>query len=396
MFIQIMKKLLFFSLFWVVVAACNGNAHTTDTGNSQPADGNQTDDLVIKGKVRYPMNKSKVVLSKVAGNKLTPVDSVALDKNNMFTFHIKNQEPEFYVLNFYNTQQILLVVDSKPITLEVDGNKPTGATQLKGTPAVEDMQKLNDWLSAAQIRMGDLQKEMQAASTSKSEAGRKAVEKKRIAFQQQNTKEFKALVGQMQPTLTIWYALNNGVLDPQEEFAFMMPLIEKLQKALPKSHYKPDFDTFADQLTELSKALKVGDEAPEIALSNPEGKQIKLSSLRGKYVLIDFWASWCGPCRQENPNVVRVYNQYKDKNFEIYGVSLDREQAKWVQAIQQDNLTWTHVSDLKFWSSEAAKTYNVRGIPATFLLDPKGKIIAKNLRGEALESKLMELLGTKQ
>ena len=118
--------------------------------------------------------------------------------------------------------------------------------------------------------------------------------------------------------------------------------------------------------------------------------------MRGKYVLIDFWASWCGPCRKENPNVVRLYNQYKDKNFEIFGVSLDQDREKWLKAIQDDNLTWTHVSDLKFWQSAAAQLYNVNSIPATVLIDPQGKIVAKNLRGQALEDKVAQLINSKK
>jgi peroxiredoxin len=138
--------------------------------------------------------------------------------------------------------------------------------------------------------------------------------------------------------------------------------------------------------------VAVGQAAPDITLPSPDGKNVSLSSLRGKYVLIDFWASWCGPCRQENPNVVRMYNKYKDKGFEIFGVSLDESRDKWLKAIAMDKLTWPHVSDLKGWSSAAAQLYNIQAIPQTLLLDKEGKIIAKNLRGKALEEKLASLL----
>lgn len=145
--------------------------------------------------------------------------------------------------------------------------------------------------------------------------------------------------------------------------------------------------------------LNVGDTAPDLAYKSPDGKEIKLSSLRGSVVLIDFWASWCGPCRRENPNIVSAYDKYskakfKDaKGFEIYSVSLDKNQAAWVAAIEQDQLKWPyHVSDLGGWSSAPAAVYQVRSIPASFLIDANGVIIAKNLRGQTLHLELDKLV----
>jgi len=151
---------------------------------------------------------------------------------------------------------------------------------------------------------------------------------------------------------------------------------------------------FAERLPKL-KAVALGATAPEFAEADTSGKVISLSSFRGKFVLIDFWASWCGPCRHENPNVVKAFSHYKGQNFTIIGVSLDRPGAKdkWLAAIHKDGLTWTQVSDLKFWDSKTAGLYAVRGIPQNFLIDPNGKIIAKNLRGEDLDNKLEELFG---
>ena len=138
--------------------------------------------------------------------------------------------------------------------------------------------------------------------------------------------------------------------------------------------------------------MQKGKKAPEIALPNPQGDTVRLSSLEGNVVLVDFWASWCGPCRKESPNLVKTYSKYKDEGFEIYSVSLDRSRKNWVKAIEDDHLDWTHVSDLKYWNSLVVDLYGFSGIPHTVLLDEQGRVIAKNLRGEALGEKLEEVL----
>ncbi|UKN02138.1 AhpC/TSA family protein [Paracrocinitomix mangrovi] len=173
---------------------------------------------------------------------------------------------------------------------------------------------------------------------------------------------------------------------------------EKVRDAMAEKYPYSVYPSYIDEsiqatLAQLEKMKGGGDLAPDLAFQNPDGKTIKLSDLRGKIVLLDFWASWCMPCRMENPNVVRTYEKYKDQGFTVYSVSLDEDKQRWIDAIAKDNLSWpNHVSDLKGWYSDAASIYDVRSIPATFLIDREGRIVGQDLRGKDLEQRLQELL----
>lgn len=193
------------------------------------------------------------------------------------------------------------------------------------------------------------------------------------------------------PNSVVALALLGEILSAENLNQVVVPTFESMPAALKNSARG---QALASKIEKMKK-LAVGSVAPEFALPDTSGTTTALSSLRGQYVLIDFWASWCAPCRHENPNVVAAYNQYKDKNFTVFGVSLDRENARdaWLQAIKDDQLEqWPHVSDLKGWQSEVVELYGIEGIPQNFLIDPDGKIIASNLRGEKLKEKLAELL----
>lgn len=219
-----------------------------------------------------------------------------------------------------------------------------------------------------------------------------------IKFVAQNTEAYQQAVEEL---------LNTGAKGaPGREIIFMtlidlfgnsgvtMPNGNEVTKVVAET-WKREFpkSVFAKRASE-KLPIGVGDIAKDIVLEDPDGKPIKLSSLKGKVVLLDFWASWCKPCRMENPNVVKVYNKYKDKGFTVFSVSLDNDRKNWLAAIEKDQLTWpSHCSDLKGWSSAGAKIYNVSSIPAAYLIDKDGKIVAKSLRGEALEEKVASLLG---
>ena len=176
----------------------------------------------------------------------------------------------------------------------------------------------------------------------------------------------------------------------ESAFEQYAPLYKEVRDALADRYSKNEFVRHLDQ--KLRSVVMVGMEAPEIVMTDTTGAVRRLSDLRGKVVLIDFWASWCGPCRMENPNVVRMYQRYHDRGFEVFSVSLDNNREKWVQAIRKDNLLWpNHVSDLRGWNSAAGRLYGISSIPATVLVGPDGRVLARNLRGPQLEQTLKEI-----
>jgi len=275
---------------------------------------------------------------------------------------------------------------------EINGKDSVAKAVIKGSKINDDNEKLLAQLKPLIEQARKLKEEQDTASPAKQNTAE---------FQNAMQAKHKELQIEQKATLKIF------ILSNPDSYLSLLALYSVAGPSPDPSEVDPLYNSLSDRLkaTETGKVLKksldalrntaIGVTAPDFTQNDVNGVPVKLSSFRGKYVLLDFWASWCGPCRQENPNVVRAYNKYKDKNFTIVGVSLDKASGKadWIAAIQNDGLSWTQVSDLKFWNNEVASLYSITSIPANFLIDPNGKIIARDLRGDDLENKLEDVLG---
>jgi peroxiredoxin len=383
---QLAFSLAVFALFF----ACN------TSGKEEPKAGDTAAPswfVTIRGKVGFPQ-EGKIVIQELKDNATSQwQDTITLKSNYTFSKRIKLTEPGYYKINFYNKQVLNLILDKSDLEINVDGNNPQGFFEVKGSPDLELIRAVQEKLSA--IENSDAAKKLnedyQVAAKNQDKERMAQLTNNYLEMLKKEHDQIAAWLEKQPPSLGVINLLQNNTLDKDKYFKTFTTVADKLRQQWPNYSHAKVFIATVDAL----KATSIGQPAPEIALPDTSGKIVKLSSMKGKYVLVDFWAKWCGPCRGENPNVVRVYNKYKDKGFTVFGVSLDRKKEDWLQAIEQDGLTWTHVSDLKYWQSEAAKTYNITAIPFSVLLDPNGIIIDKNLRGAALEKRLAELLGNK-
>ncbi|WP_373512712.1 redoxin domain-containing protein [Persicitalea sp.] len=351
-------------------------------------------DFTVSGKVKNGSAGEKVFLQ-FSTNPPVTLDSTTLAADG--TFIIKGTEKDegnFYMLNIADRQKIVLLVEGgENFVVTTDGYDKNdkgepGKYTVKGSENMDYYAQLMQMNQAMVDKVNKWNDDYAKATEKKDNKKMQEIQNNFQAAEVEHVAKIKALLPEMGTSLVAIFAANN-MLNPERDFAEMEAVAQRFEKEKPSSKIAQSYISFIKRM----KGISVGDMAPDFTLNNPEGQDVTLSSLRGKYVLIDFWASWCGPCRMENPNVVKLYDKYKDKGFAIYGVSLDKDKAAWLAAIKKDNLTWTHGSDLKFWNSAVAQTYGVSAIPATFLLDKEGKVIAKNLRGASLEAKISELLG---
>ena len=342
----------------------------------------------ISGKVNQAMPNGKIYLSAISETGVRiPVDSVLVKKDLTFSINPTLQNGGgFYQLDIYNQQKTTLIIeDGDQVTILADG-KAGGILNASGSKNTEYYKKLNEVSGTMKAKTAVLEKSFQEAIEKKDMAKQETLRAEYMAAQTETINKIKGYFPGMGTSLVALYATN--FLNPEEEVPFLKVIADKFTNINSKN---PQVITFINKIKKLV-GITIGAPAPEISLRTPEGDTLSLSSFKGKYVLIDFWASWCGPCRRENPNVVRMYEKFKGKPFEIFGVSLDKDHASWIKAIKADNLGWKHVSDLLFWQSSVVNDFGIKGIPQTYLLDKEGVIIAKNLRGAALEQKLDEVL----
>ncbi len=342
------------------------------------------DKYSIKGSVAG-VETGKVYLLRLVDGKPQSTDTTDL-VDGKFTFKGKMEIPDIRFLRL-NEQDYFaqFFLDNSSISVKANKDSLRG-TKITGSPTqdifqiyISEMEKLNKDVTALQ------QKYQNAMSTGNTDEAEKA----KIDYQAMidNNKVYtKNFVNEHTSSVVSPYIALIQLAN-QIEGTELESITNKFAPELGASEYVIKLK----EIVEEQKKTAIGVEAPDFTMNDTEDKPVQLSSLRGKVVLIDFWAAWCGPCRQENPNIVKLYQQYHEKGFEILGVSLDRTKEEWVQAIKDDNLSWIHVSDLQYWQNSAARLYAVSAIPQSFLLDKDGKIIGKGLRGEDLAEKLKEL-----
>ena len=350
----------------------------------------ESNSFTVNGTVKNSTAKMVYLQESPAGAAPIIIDSSALDKNGSFELTGTGKEESIYSLRPDESQYpfAVLINDAKKITVNADLMNNTEPYTVKGSAASQGIIDFDHGTMVRAKRVYDLSR--QVDSLMKAKAPDSVIN---VPFSQYEaaaadiktfTTDFIEKAGS--PVLTL-YALGNFQRLSQQlglKGYSNMEVAEIINKASAK------FPSNA-ALADLKKSQR-SEQAPDFTLPDTTGTPVSLSSFKGKYVLVDFWASWCGPCRQENPNVVRAYNQFKDKNFTILGVSLDKNKNAWLEAIKNDGLTWNHVSDLKYWNSEAAALYEVQSIPYNVLIDPNGKIIAEDLRGGDLIKTLGSVL----
>ncbi|MBP1665561.1 MAG: resA 4, partial [Bacteroidetes bacterium] len=369
--------------------------------------GCKNNNIEVKGKLTNSIKGEYIYLDELRSSKLVTVDSVALSEDGTFSLKRKMEFPSFYLLKTDETNFLTMLLEpGQKIELKADIDSLNFPSSISGSRGTELMTEYNRKLQAAIVRLKGLREEyvrnlgspqlsdIMDRLDSIGQACLNDINSYTKNYIDENLTSLVSLAALYQQV-----APGEYILDPQKDLKYYIRVDSALSLLYPD--YEP-VKTLHEQVQNLvadiqsqnliSPVYQHGDEVPEIALPDPEGDTIRLSSTRGNLVLLDFWAAWCPPCRQENPNLVKAYTLYHSKGFRIYQVSLDKTREAWIKGIRDDHLeNWIHVSDLKYWSSVVVPLYNIKKIPTNFLLDMEGRIIGSNLNGEALQNKLAEL-----
>ena len=367
-----MKNIIAVILIVGVMVSCSDS-------NSQ----GQREGITISGTVINPA-AGIITVEKMLRDRAEAIDTIYVNDDNTYNY-IYSGQAGYYRINFFNAQAATIILDQDNLIINFDGTNTNGNLMPEGS---REMNQIEEFYTSVNEKFGTQEQEINSAFVTANQSGDKAKAEEARDEYMTLLKEKQAysadLIRSYEVNLATFQLVST--LDKDNQLEVKDSLAQELNKKYPGLFYIEDL---VAQM-EKARATAVGVAAPEITLPNPEGEIVTLSSLKGSVVLVDFWAQWCKPCRLENPNVVKAFNKYKDRGFTVYGVSLDRTKDKWVQAIEEDGLNWTHVSDLQYFNSVAAKAYGVESIPFSILLDRDGKIIAKNLRGKALEDALEE------
>ncbi len=384
-----MKRILWFLILALIVISCES----------------ETEFFTISGKVTNA-NGEKLYLIELQTNTVVFLDSIILNDKGVFSFKGQTDIPKFYALRITPNNYLTLIVNPfEQIVVKTDGENIANNPIIEGSPESHKIMVLRSKLDESVKKLDSLglyyRSLIGTKEINKVRDSLKLLSREIISEHTEFTKEFvKNNLNSLASLMALYQQIAPGrsVLNHNDDLEYFELVDSSLMLKHPESEAVKALHAEMEEKKRQMKAenefnniVGIGVTAPDIILRNPKGDTIALSSLKGKYVLLDFWASWRRPCRIENLNLVNNYKKYNEKGFEIYQVSLDKKKESWISAIESDQLTWIHVSDLQYWNSAAAKLYQVQAIPANFLLDKNGKIIAKNLRGDALEAKLSEI-----
>lgn len=346
-------------------------------------------EVKISGNI-FNYNGDSLRISQIVGNRYVDYLVAAVDAKGNFQLKGKVPAPDYYVFRGGNANVNLILRSKSEIQIYGDGKD---LMQFHNIVNSEESQKLNEFVY--QMRAYNYKKDSANMYLQRHPEQEQAVNES-FRYVHYEFMAYKERFLSENPNSPVLLPMLSAI-DPENEFALFEKVVTGLKAGFGESPSIQGVVAQYEQVKAKKQSLSFldpGKEAPDFEQAMPDGKMMKLSDLKGKVVLLDFWASWCGPCRKENPNVVRLYEKYKNDGFTVLSVSLDQDKQRWMDAIKKDGLTWPyHVSDLKQWQNEVAKQYKVTGIPFAVLLDKEGKVIAKNLRGEDLANTLKQLFG---